>query len=755
MANDTRFERAFHVSPDPMSLSTLREGRFIDVNDALLRVTGYAREELIGRTSLEMGIWVEAERARSAVVAELSAHGAVLGLELPMRMKDGEQRTFVMGAAVIEDPIEPLLVAGFRDVTESHHTEEALRQSEARYREFIQDLPVGIAVTQHGIIKFTNAALRQMLGWSAEELHGKPMLPLIFEDDRAWLLDFHQKRMRGESAPTVYDCRVVIRSGEVRHWNFAIRTLDWDGVAVLTVATDVTERYRMEVALKHSEERYREFIEDLPLGIVVSQQGIIRFANSALQRLIGLPAEELHGKPFVPFVFEEDRAWLIDLHQRRMRGEAVPESFECRLVSRSGEVRNWRLDTRTTDWDGPAAIAVVTDVTEAKRIEADLRLAASVFEQASEAIAIADADTKIIAVNDAFTRLSGYAREEAVGRDCRLLKSDRQEPDFFAEMWRALIESGEWQGEIWNRRKDGSLFAAQETISRIADSSGRTSHYVALFSDITDTKLHQQQLERMAHYDALTGLPNRALLTDRLQLALAQAERSQELLAVCYLDLDEFKPINDKYGHEAGDRLLIEVAHRLKGCVRGGDTVARLGGDEFVLLLGGLTTVEECEKALERLLAVISAPYLVAERSLVVSSSIGATLFPFDHADADTLLRDADQAMYAAKRAGRNRYHLFDSEHDRRARAHRDEIGALRLALSRDELRLHYQPKVNMKSGEVIGVEALVRWQHPELDLLPPHAFLELAEESGLIDHLGEWVIGEALRQCRAAGSPP
>jgi diguanylate cyclase (GGDEF)-like protein len=317
-------------------------------------------------------------------------------------------------------------------------------------------------------------------------------------------------------------------------------------------------------------------------------------------------------------------------------------------------------------------------------------------------------------------------------------------------MWRALTEEGEWRGDLWNRRKDGTLFAVHESISRIRDSEGRTSHFVSLFSDITDTKLHQQQLEHMAHFDALTSLPNRALLGDRLQLALAQAERAQELLAVCYLDLDEFKPINDKYGHEVGDSLLIEVAQRLKGCVRGGDTVARLGGDEFVLLLGGLETVDECEKALDRLLVTLAEPYVLAEHSHSVSASIGVTLFPFDHADADTLLRDADQAMYAAKRSGRNRYHLFDSENDRLTRVHRDQVDGLRLALARDELRVYYQPKVNMKSGEVVGLEALVRWQHPEQGLLLPLAFLNIAAENNLIVHIGEWVLGESMRQCRA-----
>ncbi len=750
MADDKRFERAFEVNPHPMTLTTLREGRYIDVNDALLGVTGYAREEMIGRTSHELNVWVDAEHDRARLVAELSAHGVVRGMEVLMRMKDGEERSFILNAAVVEDPVEPLLMAVFQDVTDSRRMEQALRQSEERYREFIEDLPLGIIVTQNGVIKLSNAAMQQMSGYSAGELHGKPMLPHVFDEDRAWLMDFHQKRMRGEPALAVYDCRIVVKSGEVRHWNFAVSTVDWDGVAALTVATDVTDRYRMQEAIKRSEERYRKFIEDLPLGIVVTQQGTIKFANTALQELIGFSADELHDKPFVPFVFEADRAWLIDLHQRRMRGEAVPDGFECRLVTRAGAVRNWHLQTSTIDWDGTAAIAVVTDITEIKRAEAELRLAASVFDQASEAIVIADADTNIIAVNDAFVRLTGYKREEALGSTPRLLKSDRHSADFFAEMWRTLIEQGEWRGDLWNQRKDGSLFAVHETISRISDASGRTSHFVALFSDITDSKMHQQQLERMAHFDALTGLPNRTLLTDRLQLALAQAERSQELLAVCYLDLDEFKPINDRFGHEAGDRLLIEVAHRLKGCLRGGDTVARLGGDEFVLLLGGLTTVDECEAALERLLAVIAAPYVMAERSHVISASIGVALYPFDKSDADTLLRDADQAMYTAKRAGRNRYQLFDSEHDQSTRGHRSEVDGLRLALAKDELRLHYQPKVNMKSGTVIGVEALVRWQHPERGLLLPHAFLELAGESDLISHIGEWVIGEALRQCRA-----
>lgn len=379
--------------------------------------------------------------------------------------------------------------------------------------------------------------------------------------------------------------------------------------------------------------------------------------------------------------------------------------------------------------------------------EEGLRLSASVFDNAREGIVITDPKGMIINVNPSFTTLTGYTAEEVIGKNPNLLKSGHQGDEFYARMWQALVTDGYWQGEISNRRKNGEVYIEMLTITGVRDATGHCCHYVGIFSDVTALKEQQQRLERMAHFDALTQLPNRTLLADRLQLSLMQASRNEDLLAVAFLDLDEFKPVNDRLGHEAGDKLLMEVAQRLKHCVRAGDTVARLGGDEFVMLLVGLENIQEAQLAFDRVLTALAEPCLLKGELISISASIGVTLYPLDGADPDVLLRHADQAMYTAKQEGRNRYHLFDLEHDRRARAHREWLVDIRKALAENEFVLFYQPKVNLRRGEVIGAEALIRWRHPERGLLLPDAFLPVIEGSELDITLGDWVIETALTQ--------
>ncbi len=393
------------------------------------------------------------------------------------------------------------------------------------------------------------------------------------------------------------------------------------------------------------------------------------------------------------------------------------------------------------------------DITVRKQAEDRLRLAASVFANAHEAIIISDADNHIIEVNQTFCEITGYSRDEVIGQSPSLLKSGRQSEEFYADMWRTIGQEGYWRGEIWNRRKSGEIFAEQLTISTIKDPHDRVTHHVGIFSDITPHKENEHRLERMAHYDALTQLPNRILLADRMRQAMAQADRSKQMLAICYLDLDGFKPVNDQHGHDAGDRLLVEIARRLQDALRATDTVARLGGDEFALLVGGIQNLGECERTLDRVLHGIALPFQIpGGAEVMVSGSLGLTLYPDDNADSDGLLRHADQAMYQAKQQGRNRYHVFDSERDRQVHARSAALQRLAQALHDQEFVLYYQPKVDMRRGRVIGAEALIRWQHPERGLLPPGEFLPIIEEAELSVYLGQWVLDQALQQLQTWG---
>jgi diguanylate cyclase (GGDEF)-like protein/PAS domain S-box-containing protein len=384
---------------------------------------------------------------------------------------------------------------------------------------------------------------------------------------------------------------------------------------------------------------------------------------------------------------------------------------------------------------------------EQSHVETRLQLAASVFTHAREGIFITDLLGNIIEVNQIFSDITGYTREEVIGKNPRLLKSGLHGQEFYASLWHDLEQKGYWHGELWNRHKNGKLYATMMTISAVQDGLGHTQSYVNLFTDITPIKEHQRQLEYIAHYDALTGLPNRVLLADRLKQAISHSHRQNAALAVLYIDLDGFKAINDQYGHDTGDQLLVNIAHRLKATLREGDTIARIGGDEFVVVMTGLEGPKTHELVLERLLHEAATPLMLNEQLLQVSASIGATLYPQDAADADQLLRHADQAMYIAKQAGKNGYHLFDVAKDIAVKTQRESLEHIRSALDKREFVLFYQPKVNMRSGEIIGVEALVRWQHPQQGLIPPIKFLPVIEDHPLSIELGDWVIDEALSQ--------
>ncbi|BCX81238.1 hypothetical protein MIT9_P0816 [Methylomarinovum caldicuralii] len=388
------------------------------------------------------------------------------------------------------------------------------------------------------------------------------------------------------------------------------------------------------------------------------------------------------------------------------------------------------------------------------RDEARLRLWDTVFEHAAEGIFITDSEGHILQVNRAFTEILGYAPEEIIGQTPRLWKSGRHDRSFYQNLWDSLKRTGHWQGEIWNRRKDGDLVVECLTISAVRDPGGATTHYVAMFSDISRLKRTEEELAYLAYHDVLTGLPNRALLNARLNArldhalehALEHARRHRTQLALLLLDLDRFKHVNDSFSHATGDTLLQQVAARLRNCVRQDDTVARLGGDEFVFLLENLHEPENAALVADKVIAALKRPFQIGGHTIPVSASLGISMFPRDGEDAATLLRNADAAMYQAKSEGAGSYAFYTREMTERAREHILLESALRRALEAGELQLHFQPQVDMDDGRPIGCEVLARWHHPELGTVSPARFIPLAEETGLILELGAWVLENACR---------
>jgi diguanylate cyclase (GGDEF)-like protein/PAS domain S-box-containing protein len=392
-------------------------------------------------------------------------------------------------------------------------------------------------------------------------------------------------------------------------------------------------------------------------------------------------------------------------------------------------------------------LGVYDDITQLKEYQDKLMLTAKVFEHTEEGIMITNADRELIDVNEAFSKITGYSREEVLGKNPRFLKSGYHDDDFYQMLWQIIHAVGHWNGEIWNRKKNGDVYPEWITISAITDDVGIVSHYVGIFSDISLLKQHEKQLKHIAHYDALTGIPNRVLLVDRMKQAIAQTHRDKKMLAVCYLDLDGFKPINDSNGHHIGDLVLIKISERIAHTIREGDTLARLGGDEFVILLLGLEKMDDCIHSMERLLENISKPIVIGNQLVTVTASIGVTIYPTDDYEADALLRHADQAMYKAKQSGKNRYFLYDANADQQAHRRQQFMDEISQGLDSNQFELFYQPKVAMTDRKVVGVEALIRWYHPEQGLLSPRLFLPMIENSTLEIKLGDWVINHALAQ--------
>ncbi len=509
---------------------------------------------------------------------------------------------------------------------------------------------------------------------------------------------------------------------------------------------------RWQLALASSNIGVAEWDGRSPGELIVSPRGLAMLGHD--------------GHSFSPSVIavwncthEEDQPRLREELAMLRRGQ---DSGHLELRMRCAD-ESWKwLDVHAIVPERNAAgtprriIMTARDMTKERLAQESYQLAAKLFQHLHEGLLITDAQHRVLDVNPAYSAIMGYTREEVLGTVPALMRSAAGSAERRQVIVRdALLREGTWRGEIADQRRNGEPCSLQVTISAVKPRGGPVRFYAWSLSDITQALAQRAQLERQAHTDELTGLPNRARLAQLLREAMQASERENFLLTICYLDLDHFKPVNDTFGHEAGDRLLIELADRLRRSLRhwasGNDQVARLGGDEFVLLLR-TATLEEGRQAVERVMRHLSMPYGlgVGADPVHVTASLGATVYPIDQADADTLLRHADHAMYGAKQAGRNGYLFFDAEHDRRTEEHLEALGRLQEALDAGQFTLHYQPKVDMGQGKVLGMEALLRWQHPQHGLIAPAQFLPLVEHTGLAARLGDWVLQQGIEQLAA-----
>jgi len=618
-----------------------------------------------------------------------------------------------------------------------------------------------ILVTDHEAnILSVNPAFTRMTGYSEQEVLGKnPRILSSGLQDRAffaglwdelrqtgmWRGDLVNRRKDG----SLFDARLAINifqdnQGRLRRY--------------VGVISDITEKKQARLARDEVLNRFHKIASRVP-GVLyqfrLSPDGKASFpyvseAILVLYRHRVSPAD-VHddASPVFALIHPDDLA-AVSVGIQQSAQLLTPWEQEYRIRFDDGEER-WMHASAMPEREDDGAVlwhGFISDITQRKLAEEKLTLAASVFGTAREGIMITDTDGTIVDVNQSFSLITGYGHDEVIGLNPRILKSGRQDKSQYDAMWRDLREKGHWYGDIWNCRKNGDIYAEMLTISTVFDAGGKPQHYVAIFSDVTEAKQHEQQLHHIAHYDALTNLPNRVLLADRLTQSMLQSQRRGLKLAVIFLDLDGFKAINDNFGHDAGDHLLAVLANRMKMTLREGDTLARIGGDEFVAVLVDMATDAESLPMLKRLLGAVAEPIAFNDSSLLVTASLGVTFYPQESdIDADQLQRQADQAMYQAKLLGKNRFHIFDTEHDRSVRGHNESLEELREALGNGQLTLFFQPKVNMRSGGLVGVEALIRWQHPTRGLLGPGVFLPIIENHALAIDVGEWVIHTALDQ--------
>ena len=516
------------------------------------------------------------------------------------------------------------------------------------------------------------------------------------------------------------------------------------------------DRRRKTAALDQEHTLFRTLFESGNDGVILLNGEHITDINLAALHLFAVPAGHDLGQ--------------IDLNKlqpdEQPDGTPSASALHAHIATarQNGSQRFEWLFRTTQGKEFPAELAIdvahlasgstiqltVRDISDRKIAENSMRLANQAFENSLEGIAITDADSNILTVNSAFTTITGYPREEVIGRNPRLLSSGRQSREFYDEMWRSIDTLGKWQGEIWNIRKNGDIYPQWLNISRVTDDHGKVINYVGVFSDISERKSAEERILHQVYYDQLTDLPNRVLFTDRLNQVMGLAKRHENHhFAVMFLDLDRFKLINDSMGHDAGDQLLQQTALRLRGSMRESDTVARMGGDEFTIVLTEIRTSKDAAAVAQKILDAFHPPFYLNGEEVFVSISIGISVYPEDGSNVEILLKNADMAMYRAKGAGGSWFELYDEGLSTLSSQRLSMETALHKALEREEMQLHYQPQFDCESGKLIGFEALLRWQHPERGLLAPEAFLGIAEETGLIVPIGEWVLHTACVQAQ------
>ena len=639
-----------------------------------------------------------------------------------------------------------------RDISERKQTEWALQERERHLKMLISVLPVGVFETDaKGQCTFVTSGWMEITGLSADAALGDGWRATLHPDDQEAVFQEWEGSVAAQR-PFYLEYRFLRPDGEVR-WvigqSAAYFSASDELLGYVGSVTDITDRKKAEDAAHLLDVQLRNLFQLTPLGIALTDmQGRYLEFNEAFRAICGYSNEELRALDYWTLTPEKYRAQEV-LHLESLERDGRYGPYEKEYLRKDGRLIPLRLNgvLMTTSNGEKQVWSIVEDVTEHKRAEEAIRLAALVYQASSEGMVVTDPDGNVISVNPAFTKITGYEAEEIIGQPIKVVNSGRHGKEFFEDMWADLLASGRWHGEIWNKRKNGEIYPERLTINSIFNEDGSVYHRVALFSDITDQKRSQETIWHQANFDALTGLANRRMFLERLDQEIKKSRRNGLPLALVFIDLDRFKAVNDTLGHDMGDQLLQEVAARLRSCLRETDVVGRLGGDEFTVILNDLDDVGSVDRVAETILEKLAVSYCFGADVAYVSASMGITFYPDDGNDAQTLLKNADQAMYESKNWGRNRFNYFKPSMQEAAVNRVSIANDLRVALFEQQFRIYYQPIVELATGAINKAEALIRWQHPKRGLVSPAEFIPIAEETGLITEIGEWVFREVAQQ--------